>query len=142
VSSASHFFMNSYFGNNPELRRRSGSPRVHVNPVDAAAWGLADGSLARIASDRGSFVATVVCSDKARPGTAVTAKGYWARLDGGGTHVNDTVAERVADMAHGAVYHDTRVSIEPLTLEVTDVSAGRPPAQRATRAPAGRPSTG
>jgi anaerobic selenocysteine-containing dehydrogenase len=142
VSPASHFFMNSYFGNNAELRRRNGRPRVLVHPDDATAAALVDGEPARVVSDRGSFVATVVVTDKTRPGTAVTAKGYWAKLDGSGTHVNDTVAERSADMAHGAVFHDTRVSIEPLPLDAADVNDARPPEQRATPARAGRPARG
>jgi anaerobic selenocysteine-containing dehydrogenase len=112
VSAASHFFMNTMFANNPELRRRFGSPTVFVSRGDAERERLADGTLVRVGNDRGSFVATLRVSEKVRPGVAATVKGYWSKLDGNGTHVNSTVAERDADMGAGAVFHDTRVRIE------------------------------
>ena len=41
----------------------------------------------------------------------VTSKGHWPKLRGG-PGVNATTAERDADMARGAVYHDNRVFLE------------------------------
>ena len=39
ITPASHTFLNTTFGNNPELLRRSKGPRVLVNPADAASGG-------------------------------------------------------------------------------------------------------
>ncbi|HEU5160234.1 MAG TPA: molybdopterin oxidoreductase family protein [Streptosporangiaceae bacterium] len=110
ISAASHHFLNTVFGNNPELRRRAGGPRVVLHPADAAARGLADGADVRVFNDRGGFDAVVEISDGVRPGVAATTKGHWAKFTGGAT-ANATVDERDADMGGGAVYHDTRVEV-------------------------------
>jgi anaerobic selenocysteine-containing dehydrogenase len=111
VSAASHHFLNTVFGNNPELRRRAGEPRITLHPSDAAARDLADGDRARVGNERGSFDAIVEVSDRVRPGVAATTKGHWAKLTGG-SNVNATVDERDSDLGGGAVYHDTRVEVE------------------------------
>ncbi|HEX6469329.1 MAG TPA: molybdopterin oxidoreductase family protein [Streptosporangiaceae bacterium] len=113
ISAASHHFLNTVFGNNAELRRREGKPRIVVHPADAAARELADGDLASVFNDRGGFEAVVEVSDRVRPGVVATTKGHWAKFTGGSS-VNATVDERDADMAGGAVYHDTRVELSPL----------------------------
>ncbi len=110
VSAAGHHFLNTVFGNNPELRRRAGHPRVVLHPADAATRGLATGQRVLVRNDRGSFAAVVEVDDRVRPGVAATTKGYWAKLTGGST-VNATVAERDADLGGGAVYHDNRVEV-------------------------------
>lgn len=112
ISAASHYFLNSTFGGNPELRRRSGEPRVTLHPDDAAARGITDGAPILVANDRGSFEALAEVSDRVRPGVAATTKGRWAKFTGGAT-VNATVAERDSDYGGGAVFHDNRVRITP-----------------------------
>jgi anaerobic selenocysteine-containing dehydrogenase len=113
VSVAPHHFLNTTFANDPELRRRSGGPRVLLHPDDAAARGLQDGQPAHVHNDRGGFDAMVSISDTVRPGVAATTKGHWAKLSGGSS-VNATVDERDSDMAGGAVYHDNRVQVRKL----------------------------
>jgi anaerobic selenocysteine-containing dehydrogenase len=112
ISAASHYFLNTTFGTNPELRRRAGDPRVTIHPDDAAARGIADGTPILVANDRGCFEAVAEVSDRVRPGVAATAKGRWAKLSGGAT-VNATVDERDSDFNGGAVFHDNRVRILP-----------------------------
>ncbi|MEV5753636.1 molybdopterin oxidoreductase family protein [Actinoallomurus sp. NPDC052308] len=112
ISAAQHNFLNTTFGNNPELRRRAGAPTVTVHPDDAAARGIADGTPIRVSNARGSFEAVAQVSDRVRPGVAATSKGHWAKFNGGAT-VNATVDERDSDMGGGAVFHDNRVEIEP-----------------------------
>jgi anaerobic selenocysteine-containing dehydrogenase len=112
ISAASHYFLNTTFANNPELRRRASGPRVTLHPVDAAARGIIDGTPIRITNSRGSFEATAEISDRVRPGVAATTKGHWRKLSGGPT-VNATIPERDSDLAGGAVFHDNRVEIRP-----------------------------
>ncbi|MRH88023.1 molybdopterin-dependent oxidoreductase [Nocardia sp. SYP-A9097] len=112
ISAASHYFLNTIFGNNAELRRRAGDPTVTLHPDDAAARGIADGAPITVANDRGSFDAVAEVSDRVRTGVAATTKGRWAKLSGGST-VNATVAERDSDFGGGAVFHDNRVRITP-----------------------------
>ncbi|MGW4246015.1 molybdopterin-containing oxidoreductase family protein [Nocardia sp. NPDC004722] len=110
ISAASHYFLNTTFGANPELRRRAGEPRVMIHPDDAAARGITDGDPVTVGNARGSFDATAEVSDAVRPGVAATPKGRWAKHTGGAT-VNATVDERDSDFGGGAVFHDNRVEI-------------------------------
>ncbi|MBL1074322.1 molybdopterin-dependent oxidoreductase [Nocardia sp. 2] len=112
ISAASHYFLNSTFGSNPELLRRAGESRVTLHPDDAAALGIADGAPILVANSRGSFEARAEVSDIVRPGVAATTKGRWAKHNSGAT-VNATIAERDSDYAGGAVFHDNRVHITP-----------------------------
>jgi anaerobic selenocysteine-containing dehydrogenase len=110
VSAAGHHFLNSIFGNNAELRRRAGQPRILLHPDDAAARNLPAGAAATVHNDRGAFTAIVEITDAVRPGVAATIKGHWAKLTGGSS-VNATVDERDADLGGGAVFHDNRVEV-------------------------------
>ncbi|RJL30949.1 molybdopterin-containing oxidoreductase family protein [Bailinhaonella thermotolerans] len=110
ITPASHTFLNTVFGNNPELRRRAKGPRVMVHPDDAAAKGLADGQRVRVFNARGGFEAEVEITDRVRPGVVASPKGHWPKLTGG-ANVNATVDERDADLARGPLYHDNRVDL-------------------------------
>ncbi|WP_067566309.1 molybdopterin-containing oxidoreductase family protein [Nocardia acidivorans] len=110
ISAASHYFLNTIFGNNIELRRRAGDPTVVLHPEDAAARGIAHGDPITVGNDRGAFEAVAEISDRVRTGVAATTKGRWAKLSGGST-VNATIAERDSDFGGGAVFHDNRVRI-------------------------------
>ncbi|GAB2716314.1 molybdopterin-containing oxidoreductase family protein [Nocardia thraciensis] len=123
ISAASHYFLNTTFGNNPELRRRAGEPRVTIHPDDAAARGIADGAPVLVSNDRGSFEATAEVSDRVRPGVAATPKGRWAKFTGGAT-VNATIDERDSDFGGGAVFHDNRVQV---TINRQEGRNGSPP---------------
>ncbi|MFD8532430.1 molybdopterin-dependent oxidoreductase [Streptosporangium canum] len=113
ITPASHTFLNTIFGNNPELLRRSKGPRVLVSPADAAQRGLSDGQRARVFNDNGEFEAVVEISDRVRPGVVASTKGHWRKLSPGGATVNAVVDERDADMGRGAVYHDNLVELSP-----------------------------
>ncbi|QLY33911.1 molybdopterin-containing oxidoreductase family protein [Nocardia huaxiensis] len=112
ISAASHYFLNSSFGSNPELVRRAGESRVTLHPDDAAVRGITDGAPILVSNDRGSFEAVAEVSDHVRPGVAATTKGRWAKHNRGAT-VNATIAERDSDYGGGAVFHDNRVRITP-----------------------------
>ncbi|MER7132013.1 molybdopterin-containing oxidoreductase family protein [Streptosporangium saharense] len=119
VTPASHTFLNTTFGNNPELLRRSKGPRVVVNPEDAAPRGLLDGQRARVFNAFGGFEAVVEIDDRVRPGVVASTKGHWGKLSPGGSTVNAVVEERDADLGRGAVYHDNLVEVAPLMSETT-----------------------
>ncbi|MEU6040094.1 molybdopterin oxidoreductase family protein [Actinomadura sp. NPDC047616] len=110
VSAASHHFLNTVFGENAELRRRSGGPTVRLHPDDAAARGLASGQRVRVANERGAFEAVLQVTDEVRPGVAATSKGHWPKLSGG-ANANAVVDERDTDLGGGPVFHDTRVEV-------------------------------
>ncbi|MFF5173625.1 molybdopterin-dependent oxidoreductase [Micromonospora sp. NPDC000089] len=113
ISPAGRFFLNSTFASLPWHRDRTGPPRVHLHPDDAAARGLVDGDQARVHNDRGEFLATVAVDDATRPGLAFTYKAYWARLSPGGSTVNAVTGVRDTDLGGGPTFHDTRVEVTP-----------------------------
>ncbi|WP_232667703.1 molybdopterin-containing oxidoreductase family protein [Pseudonocardia sp. TRM90224] len=110
IAGASHYFLNTVFGNDPRQQRRAGGPRIRLHPTDAAARGISDGQPVRIFNDRGEFTATAEITDRVRPGVVATTKGHWPKLLGG-DGVNATVDERDTDMGGGAVFHDNRVQV-------------------------------
>ncbi|GAB3182562.1 anaerobic selenocysteine-containing dehydrogenase [Micromonospora palomenae] len=117
ISPAGRFLMNSTFASLPWHLDRTGPPRIHLHPVDAAARGLADGDAARVHNDRGAFLATVAVDEATRPGLAFTYKAYWARLSPGGSTVNAVTAVRDTDLGGGPTFHDTRVQVEAAPAE-------------------------
>jgi anaerobic selenocysteine-containing dehydrogenase len=116
ITSASHYFLNSMFGNVPTLGKKAGPPRVWLHPSDAARRQLDEGVRARVFNDRGEFQAIVTITDAVQPGVAVSPKGYWPKLTLSGTNANATVDERDSDMGQGAVYHDTRVDVQAVPM--------------------------
>ncbi|RZU75076.1 anaerobic selenocysteine-containing dehydrogenase [Micromonospora kangleipakensis] len=136
ISPAGRFLMNSTFASLPWHAGRTGPPRVHLHPDDAAARGLADGDAVRVHNDRGAFLAAVAVDDATRPGLAFTYKAYWARLSPGGTTVNAVTAVRDTDLGGGPTFHDTRVEVEPAPVELPAVETAPGPV-RETAGPRG-----
>ncbi|MFE9657762.1 molybdopterin-dependent oxidoreductase [Micromonospora sp. NPDC006431] len=138
IAPAGRYLMNSTFASLPWHARRTGPPRVHLHPDDAAARGLADGDAVRVHNDRGAFLAAVAVDDATRPGLAFTYKAYWARLSPGRATVNAVTAVRDADLGGAPTFHDCRVEVEPVPAEL--LTAQPPQDDEATpppRSPAG-----
>lgn len=113
VTPAAHTFLNTIFGNNPELRRRAKEPVVLVNPADAEARGLVSGQRVRVHNASGEFLADVEVSDRVARGVVASPKGRWPKHSPGGANANAVVAERDADMGRGPAYHDNLVEVSP-----------------------------
>ncbi|MEO3801932.1 molybdopterin oxidoreductase family protein [Nonomuraea sp. B1E8] len=114
ITPASHLFLNTTFGNNPELRRRAKDPVVLVNPADAAERGLAGGQRVRVHNEGGEFLADVEISDRVAAGVVASPKGRWPKLTPGGANPNAVVAERDGDMGRGPAFHDNLVEVSPV----------------------------
>ncbi|MER6950616.1 molybdopterin oxidoreductase family protein [Nonomuraea sp. NPDC000554] len=113
ISPAAHTFLNTVFGNNPELRRRAKGPVVLVNPADAEERGLVSGQRVRVHNGSGEFQADVEVSDRVARGVVASPKGHWPKHSPGGSNVNAVVEERDADLGRGPVYHDNLVEVSP-----------------------------
>ncbi|NES31289.1 molybdopterin-dependent oxidoreductase [Micromonospora terminaliae] len=143
LAPAGRFLMNSTFASLPWHARRTGPPRVHLHPADAAARGLADGDAVRVRNDRGAFLAAVAVDEATRPGLAFTYKAYWARLSPGRATVNAVTAVRDTDLGEAPTFHDCRVEVEPVPAELlspeppADAAAVPAPAAPADPVPAG-----
>src|SRR5262249_18268851 len=80
LSPASAWAMNTNYGNGAKNRARIVGEGVVLHPVDAAARGLAEGAIARLANDQGELLLPVHVADKALPGVAIAVKGAWPKL--------------------------------------------------------------
>jgi hypothetical protein len=96
---------NSWMHNAPLLMRGGRSHAARVNPVDAAASGLADGDVARIASRSGAVEVPVLVSDEMSQGTVALPHGWGHK--GGWQLANE----------HGGVNYNLLTSAEPEDLE-------------------------
>lgn len=105
IAPASEFHVNSTFAGTKRIRDRAEAPPLTVHPEDATALGLKAGDLVSVGNERGRFEATVAISDRSPRGVVSMTKGWW------GQGVNNTVAERDADMGGGAIFHDNAVRI-------------------------------
>lgn len=112
LASAARYFTNSTFAASDWHLGKTGPPRVHLHPRDAAARGLVDGDPVRVYNDRGSFLAEAMIDDATRPGVAFTYKSFWPKRSRGGANVNATTAERDSDRGGAPTFHDNRVEVE------------------------------
>ena len=104
---------NSWMHNSELLMRGGRSHAARVNPVDAAAAGVVDDGMCRIASPHGQIEVRATLSEDVRPGTVAVPHGWghrgggWRRArEAGGANVNALTSsdpddlERLAGMAH------------------------------------------
>ena len=104
-------FLNSSFANLPTFVAEERSPRLELHPADAAARGLVDGETVRTFNDRGSFIATLHVSDRARPGVAVAPSIWWTKLAPGGANANAVTSQALTDFGRGATFYDCLVEV-------------------------------
>ncbi|MFL5253736.1 MAG: molybdopterin-dependent oxidoreductase [Rhodopila sp.] len=107
ISPKSHAFLNSSYGNLPAQLHHAGEQVVLVNPVDARARNIGDGSPVRIFNDRGSVEAVAKVTDDVMQGVIVAPMGYWRSLSRAGATVNALNPAAYADLGRAPVFSDT-----------------------------------
>ncbi len=122
ITPAAHHFLNSSFADMPTMRKKQRRPTLELNPADAAARGIADGTWVRAFNDRGEawFVAEV--KDSVGPGVACHLSRWWGRYSPAGWNANALTATRPADLAGGGTFHTNLIDVEP-AREVPPVPA-------------------
>ena len=94
----------------PILRELDPEPTVKMNPADAEALGIEDGTHVECYNDRGHAVAKLVCNDAIRPGTLVYPKSW--QLD---QHIaggwSEPLSREVDPVAVNQSYMDCRVAV-------------------------------
>ncbi|HEY5863517.1 MAG TPA: molybdopterin oxidoreductase family protein, partial [Casimicrobiaceae bacterium] len=113
ISPPARNFLNSSFANLPVFVAEEKSPRLEIHPDDAAARGLATGVPVRIFNDRGSFLATVRVTDRARPGVVVAPSIWWRKLAPGGENANAVTSQALTDLGRAATFYDCLVEVGP-----------------------------
>lgn len=117
LSPPEHPFLNSTFVNIPALERAAGAKaRLLLHPNEAAVRGIEAGDRVRTFNARGDFTATAVVTEDVRPGVAVSYGVRWANRSDGGSTVNDTTSQALADMGGGAVFYDNAVEVERIAV--------------------------
>jgi anaerobic selenocysteine-containing dehydrogenase len=112
ISPPTRNFLNSTFVNVTSLRAIEGEPLLEISAQDAAARGIADGSIVKIFNDRGTYLCKAQISDRARPGV-VNGLGIWWRKFGlDGKNINELTSQRLTDMGRGPVFYDCAVEVE------------------------------
>jgi len=106
--------IHSQFGNLRMIRQFDPKPLVAINPDDARARGIADGSRVRVFNARGSLTLEARLDNGLKAGCAAITNGWWLS---DGAAVNVLSAARETDMGHGAAFHENRVQIEPAEPE-------------------------
>jgi anaerobic selenocysteine-containing dehydrogenase len=108
LTAASHHFVSSSFANQPRLLKNAGAPFIEIHPVEAARRGIETGDTVLVGNGRGSCRLRAVVTDAVRLGVVVSPKGRWAKLDGG-SNVNWTTSDALADLAGQSTFHSNRV---------------------------------
>ncbi len=111
VSAASHYFLNSSFGNVPTLRRLHGDPSVEIHPGDAEARGIRSGDWVEVSNDRGSFRARAEVGETVAPGSVFCPTVWWSQHSPDGRGANWTTSDALADYAGGATFHGNLVEV-------------------------------
>lgn len=111
VSAASHYFLNSSFGNLPTLRRLYGDPTLELHPTDAAAREVREGDWVEVSNDRGAFLVRAKLGETVQPGTVFCPTLWWPQHSPDGRGANWTTSDTLADYAGGATFHGNLVEV-------------------------------
>lgn len=140
LSTHPSYRLHSQMDNAPLARNAkvAGREPVWMNPQDAAAHGLADGSVVELHNDRGRMLAGLVVTDRVRPGVLVMYEGAWVDPVMPGTvgsldkHGNPNMVTRdvgTSRLGQGCAAQSALVAIRAAD-ETPDVTAWDPPALR------------
>ncbi|HEY3486385.1 MAG TPA: molybdopterin-dependent oxidoreductase, partial [Ilumatobacteraceae bacterium] len=108
-------FLNSGYAQLPRHGRPEGGPFVELDPVDAAARGLADGDCARVWNDRASLELPVRITRRLRPGVSAIPFGWWMAHHPDGRIANSLTNDTLTEWGGGVAYSDTLVQVERAT---------------------------
>ena len=113
ISPPARNFLNSSFVNVRSLRAIEGEPLLEIHAADAAARGIADGSVVRVFNQRGEHRCRAEVSRRARPGVVHGLGIWWRKLGLDGTNVNQLTSQRLTDIGRGPTFYDCLVQVEP-----------------------------
>jgi anaerobic selenocysteine-containing dehydrogenase len=108
ITPASDKRITSTFGG---LAVNDSTPLLEMNPADAAARELVDGSLVKVWNDLGQVFLPLRITAAVRSGVVSSEKGAWLRTSRNGQTVSALAPTHKADLADGACYNDSRVEV-------------------------------
>jgi anaerobic selenocysteine-containing dehydrogenase len=108
LTPASHHFVSSSLANQEGLLKNAGPAFVEIHPDDATQRGIINDDTVLVYNGRGSCLLRAVVTDTVRPGVVFSPKGRWAKFHGG-TNVNWTTPDALADLGGQSTFHSNRV---------------------------------
>jgi anaerobic selenocysteine-containing dehydrogenase len=111
TSTPNRHFLNSSFANLEFARKDAGEPALEMHPDDAAARGIVDGMMVRIANDRGDFTAVARVNGRSRRGVVNAPSVWWRKLSPDGRNANEVTSQAIADLGGAATYYDCLVEV-------------------------------
>lgn len=114
ISPPARNFLNSSFVNVQSLRDTEGEPHLDMHPADALQRGISTGDTVRIYNDRGTFIARVRVTDKARVGLVVGLSIWWKKFAPDGKNANEVTSQRLTDMGRAPTFYDVLVEVEAI----------------------------
>jgi anaerobic dimethyl sulfoxide reductase subunit A len=95
--------------------------RVFINPIDAAARGIADGDLVKVFNDRGATILPCRLTNRILPGVMDLPQGAWWSPDEDGIDrrgcVNVLTSERWTPLAFGTAQHTVMAQVQGMRAE-------------------------
>ncbi|HET7526782.1 MAG TPA: molybdopterin oxidoreductase family protein [Burkholderiaceae bacterium] len=113
ISPPARNFLNSSFVNVASLRETEREPLLEIHPDDAAARGIADGTLVEVFNERGRYHCRARVGERARPGVVNGLGVWWRKFGVRGTNVNELTSQRLTDIGRGPTFYDCRVEVRP-----------------------------
>ncbi len=113
LSPASKWRLNDSYANDRHCADRTGAAALHLNPSDAARLGIHEGNTVTARNETGAITLQARLDDAVLPGTAVSYKGRWPKLEPAAENVNFVHGARAADMGESSSVHSTLISVEP-----------------------------
>jgi len=113
ISPPARNFLNSTFVNLRSLRDIEREPLLEIHPADAAARGIASGSVVRVFNERGEYHCKAEVSERARRGVVNGLGIWWRKLGLAGTNVNQLTSQKLTDLGGGPVFYDCLVDVQP-----------------------------
>ena len=108
ITPASDKRITSTFGG---LAASGETPMLEMNPADADARGLTDGTSVKVWNDLGEVILPLRVTDAVCRGVISSEKGAWLRTSANGQTVSALAPAHKADLAEGACYNDARVEV-------------------------------
>ena len=108
ISPSSNKMITSTFGG---LKVNDETPPLEMNPVDAEARGLKDGTNVRVHNALGEVFLALKITAAVRPGVLCSPKGSWFKTTPNKQTVSALAPTTKADLANGACFNDCRVEV-------------------------------
>ena len=113
ISPPARNFLNSSFVNVASLRELEREPLLEMHADDAAARGIADGTMVEVFNERGRYHCRARVGERARPGVVNGLGVWWRKFGVRGTNVNELTSQRLTDIGRAPTFYDCRVEVRP-----------------------------